>query len=318
LAVQALAGRRPVTQLAAAHQVRRKFIYQQADLAKQALSAAFAPDLPDADAVLFSLPVTGAWLRRLIVALILLCHRWYHGVYELLRDVVHCPRSLGYIHGVAHTARARAGAANEQHDLARGHIGAPDAIFQARPPVLVGGDVAATYCYRLSQEEHGDGETWGLRLLQLQGQGFAPRAIIGDGGSGLQAGQEWALPDVPRRGDVFHVVHAVTPLVSALENRAYQALTACVKLERQQAAREGQQGRRLGSVSQKLQHARPAAAAAVAVADDVATLVRWLHQDILAVAGPCHAERVALYDFVVADLRARAPQGPHRLNPVCT
>src|SRR6202023_983534 len=37
-----------------------------------------------------------------------------------------------------------------------------------------------------------------------------------------------------------------------------------------------------------------------------------------ALAGPCHPERCALYDFVVAELRARAPQCPHRLEPVCT
>jgi len=71
-------------------------------------------------------------------------------------------------------------------------------------------------------------------------------------------------------------------------------------------------------VGQKLRHARPAAEAAVALADDVATLVGWLRRDLLALAGPCHAERVALYDCVVAELRARAPQCPHRLNPVCT
>ena len=56
----------------------------------------------------------------------------------------------------------------------------------------------------------------------------------------------------------------------------------------------------------------------MALADDVATLVGWLRRDILAVAGPSHAERCALYDFVVAELRARAPQCPHRLGPVCT
>lgn len=126
------------------------------------------------------------------------------------------------------------------------------------------------------------------------------------------------MPDVPRRGDLFHVVQEVTPLVTFLENRAYQALTACAKLERHQAQSERRHGRRDSGVSQKLRHARPGADAAVALADDVATLVGWLRHDILALAGPCHAERVALYDFVVAELRTRAPQCPHRLGPVCT
>ena len=46
LAVAALAGARPVCQLAQDHQVSRKFVYQQADQATQALTEAFAPELP--------------------------------------------------------------------------------------------------------------------------------------------------------------------------------------------------------------------------------------------------------------------------------
>jgi hypothetical protein len=318
LAVEALAGARPVSRLAQDYQVSRKFVYQQADKAAQALAEAFAPDLPADGAVLFYLPVTELWLRRLILALLLVCHSSYRGVFELLRDLLHCPRSLGYIHAVASAAMVRARVCNAQHDLSGIAIGAHDEIFQTGQPVLVGVDVASTYCYLLSLEEHRDGETWGIRLLELQVHGFAPQAIICDSGSGLQAGQELALPDVPRRGDVFHVLQEVTALVTSVENRAYQALTACAKLERHQAENARKHGRCDGSVSQKLRHARPAAAAAVALADEVATLVGWLRQDLLALAGPSHAERVALYDFLVAELRARAPQCPQRLQPLCT
>src|SRR5262245_31173391 len=318
LPVEALAGARPVTQLAEDYQVSRKFVYQQADKAAQALSEAFTPDPPDDDAVLFYLPVTEGWLRRLIVALLLVCHSSYRGVYELLRDLFHCPRSLGYLHGVARAAMARARDLNRQYDLAAVRIGAHDEIFQADQPVLVGVDVASTFCYLLSLEEQRDAVTWGVRLLELQACGFAPQALIGDAGTGLQAGQALALPDVPRRSDVFHVLHELAPLVTFLENRAYQALQACAKLDRQQARSEHRRGRRDSSVSQKRRHAELAAAAAVALADDVATLVGWLRRDVLAVAGPSYAERCALYDFVVAELRARAPQCRHRLDPVCT
>jgi len=55
----------------------------------------------------------------------------------------------------------------------------------------------------------------------------------------------------------------------------------------------------------------------VALADDVTLLLGWLRHDILAVAGPCHADRRALYDFVVAELKRLAPQCPHRLGPIC-
>jgi hypothetical protein len=318
LALQALAGTRPVTQLAEDYQVSRQFVYHQADKAEQALAEAFTPDPPADRAVLFHLPVTELWLKRLILALLLIGHCSYRGVYEILRDLFHCVRSLGHIHNVAQAAMDRARALNQHQDLARVDIGAHDEIFQTQQPVLVGVEVDSTYCYLLSQEEHRDGDTWGLRLLELQARGFAPRAIISDSGSGMQAGHALALPNVSHRGDVFHVLKEVTPLLTFLDNRAYQALHTCLKLEQQQAKSERTQGRPDSSVSQKLRHARPTAEAAVALADDVATLVGWLRQDILTLAGPCHAERVALYDFVVAELQARRSQCPHRLNPICT
>ena len=56
----------------------------------------------------------------------------------------------------------------------------------------------------------------------------------------------------------------------------------------------------------------------MALADDVALLARWLREDVLALAGPDHATRVELYDFIVAELRARESSCPHRIRPVRT
>jgi hypothetical protein len=318
LALAALAGARPVTHLATEYHVSRQFVYEQADKAEQALRAAFAPDLPADERVLFWLPVTALWLRRLILALLLVCHSSYRGVYELLRDLFHCSLSLGTIHNVARAAMARARDLNARQDLSAVGVGAHDELFQGPRPVLVGVDVSSTYCYLLILEEQRDGDTWAVRLLELRDRGFAPRSVISDAGAGLQAGHALALPDVPRRGDVFHALYEVGPLVPFLENRAYQALQACDKRQRRQARSQRRRGRRDPSVSQELRYAVPAADAAVALADDVATLVGWLRRDILALAGPCHAERLALYDFVLDELRARVPQCPHRLGPVCT
>ena len=84
LALQALAGTRPIAQLAHDHHVSRKFVYQQAAKAEQTLQEAFAPAASD-DKILFTIPVTKRWLRRLIIALLLICHCSYRGVVELLR-----------------------------------------------------------------------------------------------------------------------------------------------------------------------------------------------------------------------------------------
>src|SRR5207244_3207186 len=113
-------------------------------------------------------------------------------------------------------------------------IGALDEIFQTGRPVLVGADVASTYCFLLSPEEHRDADTWGVRLLELTEHGFHPDATSADFAAGLRAGQAEALPDVPCRGDVFHALQTATPLVGYLENRAYDAIATRSRLESRQ------------------------------------------------------------------------------------
>ena len=62
---------------------------------------------------------------------------------------------------------------------------------------------------------------------------------------------------------------------------------------------------------------RAACDPAVTLHEDVSLLLRWLRHDVLGVAGPCYAERRELYDFVVAELRARVPLCSHQLKPIC-
>lgn len=317
LAVDALAGAQSICQLAEDHDVSRKFVYQQAEKAEQALQEAFASAAPADDQVLFTIPVTKRWLRRFIIAILLICHCSYRGVVELFRDVFNYSISVERVHAIAHEAMDRARGL-QSPSLSRVRIGAHDEIFQTCLPVLVGVDVASTYCYLLSLEEHRDGTTWGVRLLELCDRGFNPEAIICDGGSGLQAGQELALPNTPRRGDVFHALQETEALILYLENRAYDAIAARSKLEHKQAGSERKRGHRDASVSQKLRHALPAEAQAITMATDVATLLGWLRHDILALAGPNYEERVLLYDFVTAELKVRQALCPHRIGPVCT
>jgi hypothetical protein len=311
--VQALAGARPVTDLAGAARVSRQFVYRQAAKADGALRAAFGPAPAAGERVLFHLPVTRPWLRQLTLGLVLVCHSSYRGVVELLADLFDWPASVGSVHNAVRAAVARARPHNER-DLSGVRVGAHDEVFQAGRPVLVGADVESTYCYLLSPEECRDAGTWAARLRELRGRGFAPEATVADGAPALRAGQKAALPGVPCRGDVFHLLYELGPLVRYLENRAYEAVAACAaaRRKRDEARR---QGRHAPGLAQRLRHARAAEARAVALADDVALLVGWLRRDVLAVAGPDHATRRELYDFVAAELRARAPLCPHRLGP---
>jgi len=313
VAVDALAGS-SVSELAHHLQVSRKFVYQQADRARHALDQVFTPPPPPTEKVLFCLPVTKSWLRQFILALVLIGHCPLRGVLEILRDLFDWDMALGTIVNVVRAAVAQARSHNADQDLSRIHVGAHDEIFQNRQPVLVGVDVASTYCYLLSQEEHRDGDTWAIHLWDLQAQGFAPQALIADGGTGLRAGQKYALPDVPCRADVFHAERELGQLVHYLENRAYGVLAAADRLERQ--ARRSARAGHDPECQRRWDGARREAAQAVALADAVALLATWLRDDILAVAGPPLEERQALFDFVIAELRQREPAAEHRIRPV--
>jgi hypothetical protein len=320
LAVQILAGTQPLAELARQHQVSRKFLYQQLDTATLALDQAFDPPPADDD-VLFHLPVTRAWLRQLVLALVLIGHSPYRAVVEWLGDLFDSKLSLGSVHNIVHGAVETARAHNRGQDLAGVRIGAHDEIFQAGHPVLVGVDTASTYCYLLSLEDHRDGETWGVRLLELLEQGFDPEAIVADAGSGLRAGQALALPEIPCRGDLFHILRDLEQLSRSLEGHAYHAIQLAERRRQQldSARRHDGRGRAksVPSAAALLHRAQAASDTAVTLYDDVALLLGWLRHDVLTVAGPCHADRRLLYDFIVAELKGRASRCPHRLGPIC-
>jgi hypothetical protein len=281
-------------------------------LAQQALDGAFAADA-DEQRVLFTLPVTKSLLRQIVLGLILLCHSSFRGVVEFFADVLGWRLSLGTVHNIVHAAIPRARAVNERQHLSAVRIGAHDEIFQTQLPVLVGVDADSTYCYLLSQEQHRDSDTWGLRLLELKDRGFAPEATVADFGAGLRAGQEEALPGLPCRGDVFHAEYEGGKVLRHLESLAYQAMTLTVDLQRQLATPGKRRDRQKQSLVVRLRNARQKEAQALTLYDDVAVLLRWLREDILCVAGPGVASRRALFDFVVGQLQQREAQGPQGL-----
>ena len=253
LALEALAGAETVSRLAGQHTVSRKFVYRQAAKANEALEAAFSPADCGDEKVLFYLPVTKAWLRQLILGLTLICHSSLRGVVELFGDVFNCRISVGTVHNVLQAVVAQARSYNEQQDLSGVRIGAHDEIFQSGRPVLAGVDADSTYCYLLSLEDHRDANTWGVRLLELQDQGFQPEATVADAGQGIRAGQALAMPETPCRGDVFHILQTVQSLATFLENRAYATIGATADLERKKARLEWR-GQRTLSVARE---ARP-------------------------------------------------------------
>ncbi len=313
LAVAALAGKTPISRLAASVGVSRKFVYQQSAKANNILDEAFADKLHDED-VLFYLPVTKAWLRKAVLGLVLICHSSFRGVVEFMRDLLDFNISIGSVHNTLMDAVGKAKTVNATERLENVRVGAPDEIFQARLPVLVGADVVSTYCYLLSSENSRDGDTWAIRLMELSDKGLHPDYTVADGGTGLRAGQALAWPDIPCRGDVFHALLDMGRLTVYLENRAFGAMSALEKTEAKmtKAKRKGKGNK----YSKRLAVAGQAEAATINLADDIRTLAGWLRNDILSLAGGNVDTRRQLLDFVIESLRQREHLRPHRIRPV--
>jgi len=322
IGLHALAGTQSITGLADEFEVSRKFVYRQAATAQAALEEAFTSSAVADDQVLFHLPVTKAWLRQATLGLTLICRSSYRGVVEFCRDLLDVNLSVGTVHNILRAAIDKARPYNHGQDLANVAIPGLDEIYQTRDPVFVGADVASSYCFLLSLEDHADADTWGIRLLEAKDRGLAPQATVADFGPGIRAGHKLAFPDVACRGDVFHALAAITEVVTFLEKRAYNALAAQDKLEQKKAkvqrqARRDQTGK-VKSLGREASSAAQAAAQAVSLADDLALLTRWLRYDVFAVSGLPYAERCALFDFVLAELKARIPLYAPQLHPVCT
>lgn len=313
LATQVLAKSQSVTKLANEHNVSRKFLYQQADKARQALDSTFTTEQDD-DEVLFMVPVTKEWLRQLVLSLTLSCHASMRGIVEVFHDMLDTPISIGTVHNIIHQSVTLACQVNAKEDLSAIKIGAHDEIFQGRKPILVGCDVASTYCYLLAIEDARCSTTWGVHLLDLAQKGLLLDHSIADGGNGMRAGQAEAWPHTPCYGDAFHSLCDMEQLSIYLENRACGAISTKDKLEQKmQKAKKHGKG---NTLSKKLASARTTETQAITIADDISILSQWLQEDILSVVGPDHKTRQQLYDWIVKELHIREPFVPHRIRPV--
>ena len=317
LGLHALAGTQSITGLADEFGVSRKFVSRQAATARAALEDAFTPAAATDDEVLFHLPVTKHWLQQVVLGLTLSCHSSYRGVQEFCHDLLDVHLSLGTVHNFIHAAIDRARPHNVKANLAKVAYAGCDEIYQHDQPVFVAADIESTYCFLLSREDRCDGDTWALRLLEARDRGLAPQAVVSDFGCAIHAGVKLALPAVPHRGDIFHGLAEITEAVAVLESRAYQLMAAHHKLQQEKDKRL-KQGRSASSLSSKMALADQAQVEAVDLADSITLLRRWLRHDVFAVSGLPYADRCALYDFILAELQARAPLCPKKLAPVCT
>ena len=315
IAIEAISKKSPLSQVARIHEVSRKFVYQQKNVAIEAMSQAFCDlECGGDDQVLASISITKDWLHRMVLELILVCHASFRNVCEILQDRFHIQMSIGTVSNIVTKAVERARQLSVQEDLSLIKVGAHDEIFQGGMPVLVGCDVESTYCYLLAAVEHLDAESWGVSLLDASAKGLNPDFTIGDRGLALRAGQAMVWPNKPCHSDVFHALHELGKARIYLENRAYGTISALGEIERKMIRiKKHAKGNKL---SKRLGLARIESERAIALSDDITILFSWLQKDILSLTGPDLKTREKLFDFFIAELHARELQAYHRIAPV--
>lgn len=301
LAEQALSGDKPISHLAEEANTSRKFIYTQKKKAQDGINQAFAENNSD-DEVLFYIPVTKAWIRQFVIALVMICHAPFRGVLVFLRDVLDYKIGLGTIHNIVRDSIKTAQEYQQSEDLSPIKAASHDEIFQGGKPVLAGVDLDSTYCYLLEKEPHRDATTWGVHFLDCQEKGFAPDYTIADGGTGLRAGQREALPDTPCHGDIFHLLMEMGKISLTLENKAYRAIKGLEQDKRKIVSKE-----RLFEAYQKEQQM-------VNAATQFELLLSWIKNDVFALNGLDHVTRDELYDFIVDELRHLET---HQVKDIC-
>src|ERR1700674_2571129 len=313
IAVGALAGAEPVSTLAARHGVSRPLVYRQMHKANTALDEIFSTEQTDEQKqVLFSFPATKRWLEQATLGLTMIAHASMRGVVEFMRDVLGVSISLGTVHNIHQRAAQRAVVINDSVDLSPIRVGLHDELFQGSQPVLAGIDAASTYCYLLAAEEHRDGDTWAVHLLDLQAQGLNPDYTIADAGTGLRAGQKLAWPGTPCHGDVLHIHQQFETLVNI-----WARIVSGVRSEREALeARLANPRRRCQDslLIARLAELRSLEARAHQQAGHPRTRARWLERDVLALAGPDRATRQELFDFIVDELHQRESDDPSRIG----
>jgi hypothetical protein len=311
IALLSLVKAEPISHLADQESVSRQFVHRQKQKVMDALDRAFAAN---DEGVLFNLPVTQEWLDQLVLSLTLICRSSCRGVKELLRDMFDLPISIGTIHNRLQRAAAKAATINRAQDLSSIRVGLHDEIFQGAMPVLAGVDAASTYCYLLASAEHRDADTWAVHLLDACVQGFAPDHTIADAGQGLRAGQKIAMNDTPCHGDVFHIEQQCQSLANVLARLAKGAASRRKALDSKMA--EAKAGGCGNTLSREMTLACQAEQRAGQLARDVKTLLNWMRHDVFALAGPDLAQRRALFDFIVDELRQREHLDLPRIRPL--
>jgi transposase len=143
LALQCIKKGESIVKIAKDNNVSRKFVYQQKSKAEVAVDNAFLEKGKDDD-VLFYIPVTKAWIKQVVLSLVLIGHCSLRGVSEFLMCTMDYSLSHSTVDNIVKECILSVKKIDEYEDFSKIQYGANDEIYQAGMPVLAGVDLVST------------------------------------------------------------------------------------------------------------------------------------------------------------------------------
>jgi hypothetical protein len=168
----------------------------------------------------------------------------------------------------------------------------------------------------LAKADQRDYETWGIHLLDMQLQGYAPETTILDGAKGLTKGHEEALPNTKLQYDHFHMIKDLKDCARFLKNQVDSAVTAALKLHKRAGSQRNEAQQTI------LEDTFSVALHELSILEEIyknfQILSQWLQHDVLQLPGHSPEERAILYDFIVCEMELIAAKHPHRIDDIVT
>jgi len=235
LAMQMLDDSRPwgmVTNMADEYKVSRKFLYQIANKAENALLDALSAQSPGPKPVSEYLTVDDELIQRAIITLATIIPGSIRGIKTCLQEILDTHCSIGLISQSLKIAGETADKLNQSEIPRQSVLGEADEIFQGHHPCLTVVDGRSFAVLQLSPQESRDADTWGISFLQLQERGVQFADIACDGAGGIRAGVQQSELAIPLRPDLFHLTRESGKLKHRLESSAYKAIEQSLHTQR--------------------------------------------------------------------------------------
>ena len=214
-----------ITDLAASFGVSRWLVYHLLKVLVPVLLEVSKPKPSGPRAISREIRVDKRHLDRAIVTLRVVGNVSLEGIQRCLEEILGTHRSIGYLSQVIGQAQQQACSFQRELIYRVSGVGLLDEVFQHRTPLLGVVEPPSTALLVLAQEEHRDGDTWGVHLVETEAHGFHFTQGASDDARGIAVGVHEALGgEISHQLEVGHLFGQFARLEAEFERTAYKRI----------------------------------------------------------------------------------------------